>query len=92
MWIEKRVLFNIPKSALRNDLHGGLAQLGEHLLCKQGVNGSIPLASTNKHQGMVSVGGSRKCKNPYPSRWALILAFADKCNKKFFKNLEEVRK
>jgi hypothetical protein len=26
---------------------GGLAQLGEHLLCKQGVNGSIPLASTN---------------------------------------------
>ena len=25
---------------------GGLAQLGEHLLCKQGVNGSIPLVST----------------------------------------------
>ena len=25
---------------------GGLAQLGEHLLCKQRVNGSIPLAST----------------------------------------------
>jgi hypothetical protein len=25
---------------------GGLAQLGEHLLCKQGVNGSIPLSST----------------------------------------------
>ena len=27
---------------------GGLAQLGEHLLCKQGVKGSIPLISTNK--------------------------------------------
>ena len=27
--------------------HGGLAQLGEHLLCKQGVKGSIPLISTN---------------------------------------------
>ncbi len=27
--------------------NGGLAQLGEHLLCKQGVNGSIPLSSTN---------------------------------------------
>ena len=27
-------------------LDGGLAQLGEHLLCKQGVNGSIPLSST----------------------------------------------
>ena len=25
---------------------GGLAQLGEHLLCKQGVVGSIPSAST----------------------------------------------
>ncbi len=27
-------------------IYGGLAQLGEHLLCKQGVIGSIPLAST----------------------------------------------
>ena len=25
---------------------GGLAQLGEHLLCKQGVVGSIPISST----------------------------------------------
>ena len=25
---------------------GGLAQLGEHLLCKQGVDGSIPSSST----------------------------------------------
>ena len=27
-------------------LCGGIAQLGEHLLCKQGVNGSIPFIST----------------------------------------------
>lgn len=27
-------------------IHGGLAQLGERLLCKQEVNGSIPLIST----------------------------------------------
>ena len=27
-------------------LRGGIAQLGEHLLCKQGVNGSIPFIST----------------------------------------------
>ena len=27
-------------------LRGGLAQLVEHLLCKQGVNGSSPLSST----------------------------------------------
>ncbi len=30
---------------------GGLAQLGEHLLCKQGVVGSIPSSSTNKPAG-----------------------------------------
>ena len=27
-------------------LHGAVAQLGEHLLCKQGVTGSIPVSST----------------------------------------------
>ena len=27
--------------------NGALAQLGEHLLCKQGVIGSIPIRSTN---------------------------------------------
>ena len=26
---------------------GGIAQLGEHLLCKQGVRGSSPLISTS---------------------------------------------
>ena len=31
-------------------LIGGLAQLGEHLLCKQGVVGSIPSSSTNSLQ------------------------------------------
>ena len=29
---------------------GGLAQLGEHLLCKQGVVGSIPSSSTNNNE------------------------------------------
>lgn len=28
------------------EVPGGLAQLGEHLLCKQGVVGSIPTGST----------------------------------------------
>jgi hypothetical protein len=27
-------------------MQGAVAQLGEHLLCKQGVNGSIPFSST----------------------------------------------
>ena len=36
-----------PPNAV-HETRGGIAQLGEHLLCKQGVNGSIPLVST-KH-------------------------------------------
>ena len=28
--------------------HGAIAQLGEHLLCTQGVIGSIPFSSTNQ--------------------------------------------
>ena len=38
--------------------HGGIAQLEEHLLCKQGVSGSNPLTSTSireqgaGHQGL----------------------------------------
>ena len=31
--------------------YGGVAQLGEHLLCKQGVIGSIPFISTNTLMG-----------------------------------------
>ena len=34
------------KSALCSTEYGGVAQLGEHLLCKQGVIGSIPFIST----------------------------------------------
>ena len=38
---------------------GGLAQLGEHLLCKQGVDGSIPSSSTkNKAVIQASFDGS----------------------------------
>ena len=29
-------------------LNGGVAQLGEHLPCKQGVMGSIPIISTSR--------------------------------------------
>ena len=35
-------------------LFGALAQLGEHLLCKQRVIGSIPIGSTNLFHGMGS--------------------------------------
>ena len=36
-------LFNLEGTRPKD---GGIAQLGEHLLCKQGVNGSIPFIST----------------------------------------------
>ena len=39
--------------------YGGVAQLGEHLLCKQGVIGSNPFISTSPAEGN---GGSRKHK------------------------------
>ena len=39
-------LFNIQYSLFTTTRYGGIAQLGEHLLCKQGVSGSIPLIST----------------------------------------------
>ncbi len=39
-----KILFNFEGAATAE--YGGLAQLGEHLLCKQGVKGSIPLFST----------------------------------------------
>lgn len=43
---------------------GGLAQLGEHLLCKQGVVGSIPSSSTNaRKKKEEKSGGKRKSKN-----------------------------
>ena len=39
-----------PPNQGQGDMNpGGLAQLGEHLLCKQGVVGSIPSSSTNQH-------------------------------------------
>jgi hypothetical protein len=43
----KAALLSPEHSALSPELNGGLAQLGEHLLCKQGVVGSIPSTSTN---------------------------------------------
>ena len=36
---------------------GDVAQLAEHLLCKQGVVGSIPIVSTDKVPGSKATGG-----------------------------------
>ena len=36
-------------SQVKTWFFGGIAQLGEHLPCKQGVSGSIPLTSTTPY-------------------------------------------
>ena len=43
---EKRRCLRRDKGNTLKEIYGGIAQLGEHLLCKQGVSGSIPLIST----------------------------------------------
>ena len=58
-------------------LDGGIAQLGEHLLCKQGVNGSIPFTSTTSN------GASQK-QDERALRSFLILSF----DNVFFNNSE----
>ena len=40
-------------------LLGALAQLGEHLLCKQGVTGSIPVRSTSDTETPPALGDWR---------------------------------
>ena len=47
---------NASGVCLTTNPQGGLAQLGEHLLCKQGVTGSIPVASTKFGWGKLGRG------------------------------------
>ena len=44
--------------------HGGVAQLGEHLPCKQGVMGSNPIISTKSVKTDKEKGSRRKRKRP----------------------------
>ena len=43
------------RSLKRKPFQGGVAQLGEHLPCKQGVMGSIPIISTKITTRMQSI-------------------------------------
>ena len=55
-----RILADSPRGKLRSGVripaeraqprHGGVAQLGEHLPCKQGVRGSNPLISISREE------------------------------------------
>ena len=47
---------------VKPDFFGGIAQLGEHLPCKQGVSGSIPLTSTTQFTAYVVAGKFRSLR------------------------------
>ena len=47
-------------SVVRRQEGGAIAQLGERLLCKQEVIGSIPIGSTSNRQRQEPVGGRRR--------------------------------
>jgi hypothetical protein len=49
-------------------IRGGVAQLGEHLLCKQGVRGSTPLISTRETKAR----GGREGRYPDNRKYGLI--------------------
>ena len=44
--IDKRSMSTLNSNNTNNQIHGGIAQLGERLPCKQEVSGSNPLTST----------------------------------------------
>ena len=56
----------------RKPFHGGVAQLGEHLPCKQGVMGSIPIISTSGIAALgnrMAVGTRRRPVTGKKCRW-----------------------
>ena len=73
---------------------GAVAQLGEHLLCKQGVVGSIPSSSTNvPSRPRRQCNGCRRHSNSEAnSACALCLWFRETRYRLFFNNEEEVKR
>ena len=49
--VERQWLRTMTEQRRSKSLNGGVAQLGEHLPCKQGVKGSIPFISTSRETG-----------------------------------------
>ena len=53
------------------DYYGGIAQLGEHLPCKQGVKGSNPFISTEEEiLEVIKLKGRNLQKKTLIQRWA----------------------
>jgi hypothetical protein len=72
---------------------GGLAQLGEHLLCKQGVVGSIPTSSTSTSKRLVGRVVHSVCKPKRLSsngRATLVCHASGCCSLKIYRNRIEI--
>ena len=65
---------------------GGIAQLGEHLLCTQRVSGSIPLTSTITWMSKEKE-EKKGCKSPKHYSYASECNAAVFYDREFFKNL-----
>jgi hypothetical protein len=78
---------SIESDPIRNS--GAIAQLGEHLLCKQGVVGSIPTGSTNSARHL-------RVQNKVSCLPRSFLLVSDRTSVQatllFFKNLESCQR
>ena len=70
---------------VKDDTYGELAQLGEHLLCKQGVSGSIPLFSIASRKASMLYIENWIVTNSFKSNRKIALKWTEKQHKKFFK-------
>ena len=63
--VQLSVIQKITETAKQKSHYGGVAQLGEHLPCKQGVMGSNPIISTSRQCRQPKSG--KQVRNPSPS-------------------------
>ena len=61
------LLLTMEKRNYEPKRFGGVAQLGEHLPCKQGVMGSNPIISTSPKVGQPNIGEASANSFPYPT-------------------------
>ena len=75
-------LRTVPRPEMRargETRRGGLAQLVEHLLCKQGVNGSSPLSSTREKRSLTC--WEREEKRPLAEGFRIFSHWIDRSEK-----------
>ena len=68
---------------------GAVAQLGEHLLCKQGVVGSIPISSTSYRDQKAGIRDQKAEASGKVCFW--LFSRAEVVDRLLFKKMEEVK-